>query len=163
MCRSALEKSRFAIKRMIGCFHRDRRIHPITRRGCGPPTPGVRDGRPRTPGRDQSSAGRRMLGAIGVSLGRTPILDPSHTSGSYLRSAARFFIGMSALSVQSSAGRRMLGVIGVSLGRTPILDPSHTSGSYLRSATRSFIGMSALSVMWMPSGHTSVQHLVMLQ
>ena len=31
------------------------------------------------------------------------------------------------------------------------------------SPTRSFIGMIALSVMWMPSGQTSVQHLVMLQ
>ena len=41
--------------------------------------------------------------------------------------------------------------------------PSHTSGSYLRSTTRSFIGISALSVILMCSGHTSVQHLVMLQ
>ena len=40
--------------------------------------------------------------------------------------------------------------------------PSHTSGSYLRSTTRSFIGMIALSVIWMCSGQTSVQHLVML-
>ena len=49
-----------------------------------------------------------------------------------------------------------------SLLRMPILLPSHTSGSYLRSTTRSFIGMIALSVILMPSGHTSVQHLVML-
>src|SRR5262249_2494049 len=41
--------------------------------------------------------------------------------------------------------------------------PSQTTGSYLRSATRSFIGISALSVILMFSGHTSVQHLVMLQ
>jgi hypothetical protein len=44
-----------------------------------------------------------------------------------------------------------------------ILSPSHTNGSYLRSTTRSFSGMSALSVILMCSGHTSVQHLVMLQ
>ena len=36
------------------------------------------------------------------------------------------------------------------------------AGRSLRSTTRSFIGMIALSVMWMPSGQTSVQHLVML-
>ena len=41
--------------------------------------------------------------------------------------------------------------------------PSHTSGSYLRSTARSFKGISALSVILMPSGQTSVQHLVMLQ
>src|ERR1700757_4080938 len=41
--------------------------------------------------------------------------------------------------------------------------PSHTTGSYLRSTTRSFMGISALSVILMFSGHTSVQHLVMLQ
>ena len=41
--------------------------------------------------------------------------------------------------------------------------PSHTSGSYLRSTARSFSGMIALSVILMCSGHTSVQHLVMLQ
>ena len=46
--------------------------------------------------------------------------------------------------------------------RLKILLPSHTSGSYLRSTTRSLSGISALSVMWMCSGHTSVQHLVML-
>ncbi len=40
---------------------------------------------------------------------------------------------------------------------------SQTSGSYLRPTTRSFIGISALSVILMCSGHTSVQHLVMLQ
>ena len=44
-----------------------------------------------------------------------------------------------------------------------ILSPSHTSGSYLRSTARSFSGISALSVILMPSGQTSVQHLVMLQ
>ena len=44
----------------------------------------------------------------------------------------------------------------------PILLPSHTSGSYFLSTTRSFIGMIALSVILMPSGQTSVQHLVML-
>jgi hypothetical protein len=43
------------------------------------------------------------------------------------------------------------------------LDPSQNSGSYLPPTTRSFIGMSALSVIVMCSGHTSVQHLVMLQ
>ncbi len=47
--------------------------------------------------------------------------------------------------------------------RLPIFDPSHTSGSYFRSTARSFKGISALSVMWMPSGQTSLQHLVMLQ
>ena len=47
--------------------------------------------------------------------------------------------------------------------RRPILFPSHTSGSYLRSTARSFSGISALSVILMCSGHTSVQHLVMLQ
>ncbi len=56
------------------------------------------------------------------------------------------------------------GTLGVSLGvRRPILSPSQTSGSYLRPTTRSFIGMIALSVILMCSGHTSVQHLVMLQ
>ncbi len=56
------------------------------------------------------------------------------------------------------------GTFGVSLGvRRPILSPSQTSGSYLRPTTRSFIGMIALSVILMCSGHTSVQHLVMLQ
>ena len=48
-------------------------------------------------------------------------------------------------------------------GRRRIFDPSHTSGSYLRSAARSFSGISALSVILISSGHTSVQHLVMLQ
>src|SRR5947209_3230098 len=37
------------------------------------------------------------------------------------------------------------------------------TGSYFVSTTRSLSGMIPLSVMWMPSGHTSVQHLVMLQ
>src|SRR4051812_22332395 len=46
--------------------------------------------------------------------------------------------------------------------RRPIRRPRKT-GSYLVSTTRSFSGMMPLSVMWMPSGHTSVQHLVMLQ
>ena len=48
-------------------------------------------------------------------------------------------------------------------GRRLIFDPSHTSGSYLRSTARSFSGIRALSVILMSSGHTSVQHLVMLQ
>src|SRR6476469_3235525 len=43
------------------------------------------------------------------------------------------------------------------------LFPNHTTGSYLRSAARSFNGINALSVILMCSGHTSVQHLVMLQ
>lgn len=47
--------------------------------------------------------------------------------------------------------------------RLLIFEPSHTSGSYLRSAARSLRGISALSVILMPSGQTSVQHLVMLQ
>lgn len=47
--------------------------------------------------------------------------------------------------------------------RRLILLPSQTSGSYLRSMARSLSGISALSVIWMCSGHTSVQHLVMLQ
>ena len=47
--------------------------------------------------------------------------------------------------------------------RLLIFEPSHTSGSYLRSTARSFKGISALSVILMPSGQTSVQHLVMLQ
>ena len=47
--------------------------------------------------------------------------------------------------------------------RLLIFEPSHTSGSYLRSTARSFSGISALSVILMPSGQTSVQHLVMLQ
>src|SRR6516165_6910248 len=56
------------------------------------------------------------------------------------------------------------GTLGVSLWlRRVILSPSQTSGSYLRPTTRSFIGISALSVILMCSGHTSVQHLVMLQ
>src|SRR5262249_23681201 len=42
------------------------------------------------------------------------------------------------------------------------LRSSHTMGSKL-STMRSFMGMMPLSVMWMCSGHTSVQHLVMLQ
>jgi len=37
------------------------------------------------------------------------------------------------------------------------------TGSYFEVTTRSFSGMIPLSVMWMPSGHTSVQHFVMLQ
>ena len=59
----------------------------------------------------------------------------------------------------------VFGTSGVSFGagRRMILEPSQTSGSYLRPTTRSFIGMSALSVILMCSGHTSVQHLVMLQ
>src|SRR6266542_2306398 len=40
---------------------------------------------------------------------------------------------------------------------------AHAIGSYVRDTMRSFSGMIALSVMWMSSGHTSVQHLVMLQ
>ena len=48
-------------------------------------------------------------------------------------------------------------------GLRRIFDPSHTSGSYLRSTALSFKGISALSVILMPSGQTSVQHLVMLQ
>ena len=36
------------------------------------------------------------------------------------------------------------------------------SGSHSESTERSFSGMIALSVMWMSSGQTSVQHLVML-
>ena len=47
--------------------------------------------------------------------------------------------------------------------RLLIFEPSHTSGSYLRSTARSLSGISALSVILMPSGQTSVQHLVMLQ
>src|SRR3954447_2482272 len=46
--------------------------------------------------------------------------------------------------------------------RRPMRSPMKT-GSYFVSTTRSFSGMIPLSVMWMPSGHTSVQHLVMLQ
>ena len=46
--------------------------------------------------------------------------------------------------------------------RRGIFEPSQTSGSYWVSTTRSFIGMIALSVILMCSGHTSVQHLVML-
>lgn len=44
-----------------------------------------------------------------------------------------------------------------------ILEPSHTSGAYVRSTARSFSGIRALSVILMPSGQTSVRHLVMLQ
>jgi hypothetical protein len=40
---------------------------------------------------------------------------------------------------------------------------SAASGSYTSSTTRSFNGMIALSVMAIDSGHTRVQHLVMLQ
>src|SRR6476660_963026 len=47
--------------------------------------------------------------------------------------------------------------------RRKSLSPSHTTVSYLRSAARSLSGISALSVILMCSGHTSVQHLVMLQ
>src|SRR5207237_3127835 len=36
-------------------------------------------------------------------------------------------------------------------------------GSYVLVTTRSLSGMMPLSVMWMCSGHTSVQHVVMLQ
>ena len=50
-----------------------------------------------------------------------------------------------------------------SFGRRPIFEPSQVSGSYLRSTTRSLSGMMPLSVRWMCSGHTSLQHLVMLQ
>jgi hypothetical protein len=53
--------------------------------------------------------------------------------------------------------------LSLSAGRRPILLPSQVRGSYFLSTTRSLSGMSALSVMRMPSGHTSVQHLVMLQ
>ena len=41
--------------------------------------------------------------------------------------------------------------------------PTKRTGSQRTSATRSLRGMIALSVMWMCSGHTSVQHFVMLQ
>ena len=47
--------------------------------------------------------------------------------------------------------------------RRKSLFPSHTTGSYLPSTARSLSGISALSVILMCSGHTSVQHLVMLQ
>ena len=69
------------------------------------------------------------------------------------------------LALSSGGGYFFLpGTAGVSWwGRRAILLPSQTSGSYLRLITRSFIGMSALSVILMPSGQTSVQHLVMLQ
>ncbi len=50
-----------------------------------------------------------------------------------------------------------------SFGRRPIFEPSQVSGSYFRSTTRSLSGMMPLSVRWMCSGHTSLQHLVMLQ
>src|SRR4051794_27691868 len=46
--------------------------------------------------------------------------------------------------------------------RRPMRSPMKT-GSYFVSTTRSFNGMIPLSVMWIPSGHTSVQHFVMLQ
>ena len=55
--------------------------------------------------------------------------------------------------------------VAAGVGRGPAEDlaaePHHRV--VLASATRSFSGMSALSVMWMCSGQTSVQHLVMLQ
>src|ERR1019366_2035981 len=47
--------------------------------------------------------------------------------------------------------------------RPKSLRPTKRTGSQCTSATRSLSGMMALSVMWMCSGHTSVQHLVMLQ
>src|ERR1017187_9286709 len=47
--------------------------------------------------------------------------------------------------------------------RPKSLRPTKRTGSQCTSATRSLSGMIALSVMWMCSGHTSVQHLVMLQ
>src|SRR5690606_31046954 len=49
-----------------------------------------------------------------------------------------------------------------SWSRRKILRPSQVTGSNDRSTTRSLTGMMALSVILMPSGHTSVQHLVML-
>ncbi len=47
--------------------------------------------------------------------------------------------------------------------RRPIFEPSQVSGSNFRSTTRSLSGMMPLSVRWIPSGQTSLQHLVMLQ
>src|ERR1700676_5430540 len=52
---------------------------------------------------------------------------------------------------------------GQSLREPKSLRPTKRTGSQRTSATRSLSGMIALSVMWMCSGHTSVQHLVMLQ
>src|SRR5580700_1019572 len=52
---------------------------------------------------------------------------------------------------------------GQSVLRPKSLRPTKRTGSQCTSATRSLSGMIALSVMWMCSGHTSVQHLVMLQ
>ena len=40
---------------------------------------------------------------------------------------------------------------------------TRVTGSKKRSTTRSLSGMIALSVIWMSSGQTLVQHLVMLQ
>ena len=47
--------------------------------------------------------------------------------------------------------------------RRRIVSPSHASRPLLWSAARSFSGMIALSVILISCGHTSVQHLVMLQ
>src|SRR5207244_11349104 len=49
------------------------------------------------------------------------------------------------------------------LGVPRSLRTSHTTGSKNSSTLRSLSGMMPLSVMWMCSGQTSVQHLVMLQ
>jgi len=76
----------------------------------------------------------------------------------------RFCVGCHNHTYGEWLGQALPGTLGVSLGvRRPILSPSQIRGSYLRPTTRSFIGMIALSVILMCSGHTSVQHLVMLQ
>src|SRR4051794_35683689 len=85
----------------------------------------------------------------GCCLERTPVRDPPEGQ----RDVAARISGILAATSREQVGAYL---------RNSLL-PSHTIGSYLRSATRSFIGINALSVILMFSGHTSVQHLVMLQ
>ena len=74
----------------------------------------------------------------------------------------RFMLARFARLPSTTAAGRAASPPSASPARARILRSSQRTGSYRSSATRSFSGMIALSVSWIPSGQTSVQHLVML-
>ncbi len=130
---------------------------PEVSRACASPKPLGRGGKAGQGGELQSL--RRALGARAEGAH-----DPC--AAAVAAGGATFIVGM--LTGQAGAG--LPGQQSAALSpadryeeRLRIFEPSHTSGSYLRSTALSFRGIRALSVILMPSGQTSVQHLVMLQ